>query len=744
VAVEQITAVVDFGTSHTVVAIAGPGIPARLVSVDGEPWFPSSVLWDPDGRGIVGQEALRRGRTEPDRLERRLKARVGDGQVLLGDAEVPAGVLVRAVLVRAIAEAVTAADATVAHLVLTHPVDWDPERLGVLRGAAHGLVPRVSMMAEPIAAAAWSAARHGLPAGAVLAVLDLGGGTCDAALVRRGPAGLEVLACAVLPGLGGEDIDQRLVDHVAPNDLEWSREDVRAAKEGLSRHSTSEVALPGGASLTRAEFEDLVRPDLVRAVELLDATTRAAGLTGADLTAVQLAGGSSRMPLLSELLGSWTDAPIRLDDQPEAVVALGAEAALRPQAVAPRDPDVTGPVSAAEMARLGPPEPREEPLPPRPPHIWATVAIVVVLAAMVLGMAALIDLRGSGSPVAGLAQAPRNAPRLTLPAAATGRPVAVPGRSTAALKPVKAGQFVDYVYGDKALRWRLDRFDDSAQTQRGLATLGNPLTTGYHWALVRYTVRTVDQFAEEPDLSDQLYLVDDRGLMISPLDSVKGPTHSSGNAYLPDYCPPAAGEAVRAGSELARCALFAVPDATPITEVAISFHSNSSPQPSATAATRNRGARVAVTGRDTADAEPVAARDEHSPGSAVSLRTDRFSADVAVVGLVENASAYLDERSTIILGGSRAMILRIALRLDDPVASNTLEDISAALLDERGAPIDPGVLVPTNECVDTDSAEDVSGTVALCVLFAVPAAASPSAAIVQAGGAEPEVWDLRS
>lgn len=760
---EQITAVVDFGSSHTVVVVAGPGIPARLVPVDGEPWFPSAVFWDRDGRGVVGRDALRLGRVEPARLERRPKARIGEGQVLLGDAVVPTFVLVRTVLVRAIAEAVSAVDAVVAHLVLTHPADWGPTRLGTLVTAAQGLVPRVSTMAEPVAAAAWFAARHALPVGAVLAVLDLGGGTCDAALVRREPTGLAVAACAGLPDLGGEDLDQRIVEHLAQGREELAhladgarlgevpaeelaglarfRDGVRAAKEALSRHPQADVPLPGhlpDVLLTRAEFEARVRPDLARAVELLDTTVRSAGLTGADLAAVQLVGGSSRVPLLAQLLRAWTDAPVRLDDQPEAVVALGAEVALRPQATAPPDPDVTGPVRISELDLAGPPAPEQ----PRQTGARAAVVAVAILAVAVLGLAALIDVRGFGGTVAGSAQAPPGGPRLTLPAAATGERVSVPGGSTAALRQVERGRFIDYVHQDSAVRWRLDSFDDSPDMHRTVSALGNGLDAAYHWALVRYTVRAVDALAGEPDLDNQVHLVDDRGLMLSPVDSFKGPANQA-DVTLPDYCLPPVTGPVPAGTELARCALFAVPDATPVTEVAIAYHSNGRPLPSLDEATRTRGARVAVSGRDTGGAEPATVADAHPPGGTVSMQTNQFSAEVSVVGLVEDASRYLTEDTTIILGGSRATVLRIAVRLAEPTPASSLVSFTASLLDDRGAPIDPSVTLLTNECLNTRSDDEVSGTVALCVLFAVPAEATPRAAIVQAApGTAPEIWRL--
>jgi hypothetical protein len=768
--VEQVTAVVDFGTSHTVMVVSGPGLPARLVPVDGEPWFPSAVFWGRDGRGVVGRDALRLGRAEPARLERRPKARLGEDEVLLGDTVVPTVVLVRTVLVRAIAEAVSTAGAPVAHLVLTHPADWGPARLGALLTAAQGVVPRVSTVAEPVAAAAWFAAEHELPIDAMLAVLDFGGGTCDVALVRREAAGLTVAACVGLPDLGGDDLDQRIVELLVGSRPELARrldrerigqlpateltalsrfsEDVRAAKEVLSRHPQTDLVLPANlpdALLTRAEFEDRVRPDLARAVELLDETTRSAGLTGAGLAAVQLVGGSSRVPLLAQLLRAApflpADVPVRLDDQPEAVVALGAERAVRPApaeppagpaAAAGRDPDVTGPVRISDA------------VPARPRRRRATTAAVVIMVFALLGLAGLIGVRGLGGTVAGSAQALPGGPRLLLPAAASGRQVSVPGRSTAGLPQVEPGEYVTYVHQTSTVQWRLDSFDDGDDIQPRLTELGNTLREGLHWALVRYTVKAAEAQPGDPDLKSQLYLVDDRGLMISAVDTFRNPANST-TPTLPADCPDPVTKPIPAGTELAKCALFAIPDATPVTEVAIAYQSNSSPLPSLNEATQDRGARVAVTARAPA-AEPAAPPGkEHPRGAVVEMNSDQLAADIAVADVVEDGSAYFEEDTTIILAGSRAVVLRIAVRPTKPTPANSLSGLSAALLDDRGAPIDSSVPLRTKECVNTYAERKVSGTVAMCVLFAVPAEASPRAAVVKVGfgNTDPVVWRLR-
>jgi actin-like ATPase involved in cell morphogenesis len=764
VVVEQVTAVVDFGSSHTVIVVSGPGLPARLVPVDGEPWFPSAVFWGRDGRGVVGRDALRLGRAEPARLERRPKARLGEDEVLLGDAVVPTYVLVRHVLVRAVAEAVTTVGAPVAHLVLTHPADWGPTRLGALLTAAQGVVPRVSTVAEPVAAAAWFATEHELPIDAMLAVLDFGGGTCDVALVRREAAGLTVVACAGLPDLGGDDLDQRIVDRLAAGRDELARrlddnhiaqvpaaelaglsrfrDDVRAAKEVLSRHPQTDLVLPADlpdALLTRDEFEQIVRPDLARAVELLDSTVRSAGLTGSDLAAVQLVGGSSRVPLLAQLLRAWTNAPVRLDDQPEAVVALGAEVATRaparprPAASVVRDPEVTGPV------RIPAPEPEPAPAPSR----WRATPVAVAIIVTVLGLAAFLGIRGFGVTVAGSAQPLPGGPRLAAPTPTPGQPVSVPGRSTARLQEIQPGEYVAYVHSTSNIQWRLDSFDDSEETGRQLTELGNQPARGHHWALVRYTVKAPQALEYDPDVHNQIYVVDDRGLMISAVDSFNSPANRA-RVTLPDDCPRPPTGPIAAGTELARCVLYAVPDATPITEVAIAALANAHPLPTLNEATETRGARVAVDGREAAGDPPVPPGDVRPRGTAVYTQGNEFSADVAVVDVIEDSSAYFAEDTTIVLGGSRAVIARIAVRFEQPAPAISLHDIDVALVDDRGAPVDPSVPLRTNECVNTLAEEDVSGQVTLCVLFAVPAEASPSAAIVQVGFArDPQVWSLR-
>ncbi|AHI01540.1 type VII secretion-associated protein [Kutzneria albida] len=374
---------VDFGTSSTCVAVAVDGREPQLVVLDGgTPVMPSAVFADRGGTLFVGQEAERQAAVDPSRYEPHPKRRIDEGQLLLGDTVLNVLDVIRAVLVRAVGEARRlVGGAAVDLLVLTHPADWGAVRTRLLRQAGQGLATEVSLVPEPVAAAVFHSASTAMPDGAALAVLDMGGGTVDASVVRRRGASFEVLATKGDPGFGGADIDQALLEHVGSlvstgGQEAWQalvegreladrrrrrvfRQDVRGAKETLSRHAYTDVPMPPpfpDAHITRTDLERLIGPQLGRTAELVADTVRAAGLAPGDLSTVFLVGGSSRIPLVARLVHERTGVMPTTLDQPETVVARGA---LR---VVTMDPHRTG-----ALPGVRPPHPMHQPLesPPR-------------------------------------------------------------------------------------------------------------------------------------------------------------------------------------------------------------------------------------------------------------------------------------------------------------------------------------------------------------------------------------------
>ena len=396
---------VDFGTSSTCVVAALNGRPPQVVVVDGQPLMSSSVYAAPDGTLFVGQEADRQAAMDPSRYEPNPKRRIDEGELLLGDRVLRVTDVVHAVLDRAVSEARRlAGNAEVGLLVLTHPADWGAVRTRLLRQAAGGLAREVTLVPEPVAAAVFHAATFAPEVinsdrtveisnrpGVSLAVLDLGGGTVDVSVVSRVPGnrgGFEVLATRGDPSFGGADVDQLLLEHVgelvsSADPEAWRqlvdgreladrrrrrvlRQDVRGAKETLSRHAYTDVPMPppfADAHVTREDLERLVAEPLSRSVQLTCAAIEEAELRPKQLSAIFLVGGSSRIPMISRLVHERTGVVPTTLDQPETVVARGALLAVH-KGPPPRQ---RGPArSVAGRRTPTPPRPGFAPRPPTP------------------------------------------------------------------------------------------------------------------------------------------------------------------------------------------------------------------------------------------------------------------------------------------------------------------------------------------------------------------------------------------
>ncbi len=372
---------IDFGTSNTVAMLRTPDGRVRPLLFDGSPLLPSAVYLGTDGRTVVGRDAERNARVDPSRFEPNPKRRIDDVSVFLGDREIPVARVMGSVLELVASEARRQLGALPDEVRLTHPARWAERRRSILVEAATiaGL-PRPKLIAEPVAAASYFTAVLGtaVPVGRSLAIYDLGGGTFDATVVRRTAGGFEVLAEGGLPDVGGLDFDHAVIQHLgktysATHAGEWDRlqtpvdggdrrhrrmlwEDVRGAKEMLSRTSSADIHLPAlevDAHVVREELEQLIRPHLERTVQCLVTTVNDAHLQPRDLVGIFLVGGSSRIPLAAHLIHSQLGVAPTTLEQPETVVAEGA---LR-----------VGTMPDAEANRPGSAPPAQRPLaPPRP------------------------------------------------------------------------------------------------------------------------------------------------------------------------------------------------------------------------------------------------------------------------------------------------------------------------------------------------------------------------------------------
>ncbi|MGC1209901.1 MAG: Hsp70 family protein, partial [Micromonospora sp.] len=391
---------VDLGTCNTVAVLRWPDGRTRPLLVDGQPVLPSGVYADADGRLHVGRDAQRLAQVDPDRYEPNPKRRVDEPDVALGGRRHTPAELLAAVL-RTVGEAAVGAAGFLPPAVVTCPATWDAGRRQVLvdalalagwpSAAEHTMSgptpPGTRLLREPVAAARYytEVLRRPVPVGGAVAVFDFGGGTLDVAVVRNegadpwGDSGFTVVSCGGLDDLGGLDLDAALVgllgDRLAGvHPAQWARltdpgnatqwrdrlqftENVRGAKEMLSRATVAPVAVPGVESavpLTRDDLERVATPLLARAVAESRRVITAAGLGPEQLAGLFLVGGSSRIPLVARMLHAELGVAPTVLEQPELPVAEGAltDLPLRRTGPAPAPllPAPAGPATTVPVA----------------------------------------------------------------------------------------------------------------------------------------------------------------------------------------------------------------------------------------------------------------------------------------------------------------------------------------------------------------------------------------------------------
>jgi molecular chaperone DnaK (HSP70) len=172
-----------------------------------------------------------------------------------------------------------------------------------------------------------------------IAVYDLGGGTFDISILRVEDGVFQALATNGDTHLGGDDIDRLLVERVLADVGAKSAETIQAirkaviqAKWDLSEHDHAEIRVGASADLesgyarriTRAEFETLIRPLIDRTLGPVKQALTDAGLEPRDVDEVVLVGGSTRIPLVRQLVADQFGRTPHSDLNPDEVVALGA------------------------------------------------------------------------------------------------------------------------------------------------------------------------------------------------------------------------------------------------------------------------------------------------------------------------------------------------------------------------------------------------------------------------------------
>lgn len=399
---------VDLGTTFTAAAV-GTSTQTRICQLGASSAaIPSVVLLRADGTVLVGEAAARRAIGEPTRAAREFKRRLGDSaSLVLGGTPYSADTLLGHVLRAVLHHVVTEEGREPDIVCLTHPANWGTYKLDLLMEACRVAgVDRPLFLAEPQAAAIHYATDHELEPGDHLAVYDLGGGTFDAAVLRRDAQGFELVGAPEgIERFGGIDLDHTVFSHVTatvgdaldqldPDDrttieaLANLREACQRAKEALSADSdtTIPVLLPNlhtQVRMTRTEFEDLIRPRLRDTLAVQERVVASAGIRFDDLARTLLVGGSSRIPLVAELVTQTTGRPVALDASPKHAIALGAATIAARGLIAPTVP-VTDDGSLKVPSDQPPPAERRLPRVPVPRLVAGAGALALLLVAVLV------------------------------------------------------------------------------------------------------------------------------------------------------------------------------------------------------------------------------------------------------------------------------------------------------------------------------------------------------------------------
>ena len=365
---------IDLGTTNSVVAVMEGGKPIVIANSEGMRTTPSVVGFNKDGELVVGQLARRQSVLNPENtfygVKRFMGRQYGELQPEskrvpytikrdeLGNIKIRCPKLkkefapeeISAMILRKLAEeAERYLGEAITGAVITVPAYFNDSQRQATRDAGRiaGL-DVLRIINEPTAAAL----AYGLDQrrAQTIMVFDLGGGTFDVSILDIGDGVFEVRATSGDTQLGGNDFDRRIVDWLAEEFLKQEGIDLRKsdrqalqrlteaaekAKIELSKLSVTEINLPfitadeNGPKhiemkLNRAKFEELCGDLVSRLRRPLKRAISDAGIGPLDIDEVVLVGGSTRIPMVQELVRSYIDLEPNQNVNPDEVVAIGA------------------------------------------------------------------------------------------------------------------------------------------------------------------------------------------------------------------------------------------------------------------------------------------------------------------------------------------------------------------------------------------------------------------------------------
>ena len=339
---------IDLGTTNSAVAVLEGTEPKIIANPEGNRTTPSVVSFK-NGEIIVGDAAKRQAVTNPDTVIS-IKSKMGTSEKVSANGkeytpqEISAMILqyLKGYAEEYLGEKVTKA-------VITVPAYFNDAQRQATKDAGKIAGLEVERIVNEPTAAALAYGLDKTDKEEKILVFDLGGGTFDVSILELGDGVFDVLATAGDNKLGGDDFDQKIIDHMVEefkkeNGIDLStdkmalqrlKDAAEKAKKDLSGVTSTQISLPfitaGEAgplhlemTLTRAKFDDLTRDLVERTKTPVRQALSDAGLSLSDIDEVILVGGSTRIPAVVEAVKAETGKEPNKSVNPDEVVAMGA------------------------------------------------------------------------------------------------------------------------------------------------------------------------------------------------------------------------------------------------------------------------------------------------------------------------------------------------------------------------------------------------------------------------------------
>ncbi len=341
---------IDLGTTNSAVAIMEGGQATIIPNAEGNRTTPSVVAFTKDGERLVGETAKRQAIMNPDRTISSIKRDMGTDRKVTIDGKAYTPQEISAMILQKLkADAESYLGQSVSEAVITVPAYFtDAQRQATKEAGKIAGLDVKRIINEPTAAALAYGVDKDEDSSKIM-VFDLGGGTFDVSILEVGDGVFEVLSTRGNNRLGGDDFDNALMDYIAEDFKKQNGVDLRLdptsdqrlkdaaekAKKELSSAMTSTINLPFitavngqpvhlNMDVTRAKFEELIAPLVKKTEEPVNNALKDAGLSASDLNKVLLVGGSTRVPMVQELVKKLTGKDPQKDINPDECVALGA------------------------------------------------------------------------------------------------------------------------------------------------------------------------------------------------------------------------------------------------------------------------------------------------------------------------------------------------------------------------------------------------------------------------------------